>query len=135
MDVINFFQKIFSNHRDIQIPPVVKEKFAGQFDESLNIEWQKSGEQYEAVFYKEELEHIARYNEDGAMVCLKINLPLTKVPDEIRQKAETQGELMNAIYIECDDLQKFELIVRDSELTRYTLLLNESGEVLEKEKL
>lgn len=135
MDVKNFFQKIFTANKDIHVPEPVKEKFAEQFDESLNIEWHKTGDKYEAVFYKEDLEHIACYKKDGQMHCLKINLPLAKVPEDIVNAAETHGELMNAIYIECDDTQNFELIVRDSELIRFTLLLNESGEVLEKEKL
>lgn len=135
MDFINFFQKIFTGGKEIDLPAIVKEKFETQFTNSLNTEWHKNGEQFEAVFYKNEVEHIAVYKYDGAMVCLKINLPLTSVPENILQTAKHEGELMNAIQIECEDNLKYELIVRDTELIRYFLLLDENGSILKKEKL
>ena len=135
MDVKNFFQKILSGNKSIQVPATVKSSFAKQFVEPLNIDWHKTGEQFEAVFYKDELEHIARYTADGEITCLKVNLPLDSLPELVSSAAQTHGELMNAISILCDETQKYEVIVRDAELNRYFLLISPDGEVSEKEKL
>ena len=135
MDIINFFQKIFTGGKGIELPTLVKQEFEKQFSNSLNIEWQKNGDLFEAVFYINEAEHIAVYKNDGASVCLKINLPLIGVPENIQHVAKEEGELMNAIQIECDGILKYELIVRDKNLVRYSLLLNEKGTILKKEKL
>lgn len=135
MDVKAFFKKISTPQREPVISKQVKHNFASQFPESRNTEWNNTGDQFEAVFYQEELEHIARYTKEGALVCLKINLPLTMVPPTIAAAAAEHGELMNAIAIEANDGQKFELIVRNTELIRYTLLMTDDGELIEKEKL
>ena len=135
MDVKNFFQNILSANKGTHVPAPVRENFARQFDQPLNTEWQKAGEQFEAVFYKDELEHIARYQKDGKMSCLKINLPLGTLPPDLVEATKQHGEIMNAISNECEGNLKYELIVRDSELIRYFLLLGPTGEVLEKEKL
>ena len=135
MDVKNFFQNIFSGGKSTQVPSSVKTSFAQQFPEPLNTEWQKTGDQFEAVFYKDELEHIARYKANGEMSCLKINLHLDSLPEIVSKAAKIHGELMNAISILCDGDRKYELIVRDPDLNRYFLLITPEGEVSEKEKL
>ncbi|WP_372772968.1 hypothetical protein [Mangrovibacterium sp.] len=135
MDVKNFFHKILSGNKGTTVPATVKENFALKFNHPINTEWQKTGEQFEAVFYKDDLEHIARYSPDGKLTCLKVNLPLEGLPPMIETTAKKHGELMNAIFIECEESRKYELIVRDSELIRYFLLVNQDGEVAEKEKL
>jgi len=135
MDAKNFFQKIFSGSKGTHTPTLVKERFNEQFEQPINVEWIKTGDQFEAVFYKDELENIARYSANGEMTCLKVNLPLDRVPENIAAAAKLHGELMNAIMIECEKSVKFELIVRDEALNRYFLLLSPNGEVSEKEKL
>ncbi|RKD91466.1 hypothetical protein [Mangrovibacterium diazotrophicum] len=135
MDVKNFFQKILSGNKSIQVPAAVKTSFTKQFADPLNLEWHKAAEQFEAVFYKEDLEHIARYKVDGEITCLKVNLPLDGLPEAVSTAAQSHGELMNAISILCDETQKYEVIVRDAELNRYFLLISPNGEVSEKEKL
>ncbi|WP_163709055.1 hypothetical protein [Mangrovibacterium lignilyticum] len=135
MDIKNFFHKILSTNKGPTIPELVKESFFKQFQQPLNIEWQVSADQFEAVFYKNEMEHIARFNREGQITCLKTNISLEKLPEAINETAQKHGELMNAISIACDESLKYELIVRDSELTRYFLLLSKTGEVLDKEKL
>ena len=135
MDVKNFFLKILSGSLGTNIPQTVKEAFIKQFDNPLNTEWSKTDHHYEAVFYKDELEHIASYRINGELLNLKINLPLDTVPELIRQTAKVHGELMNAIAIHEHDAVRYELIVRDEELTRYFLLLSSTGKVIEKEKL
>ena len=135
MEIKNFFQKIFSGSREPDLPKPVRNKFEARFSESINVEWQKTGEQFEAVFYRDDLEHIATFDADGSVVCLKINLPLTVLPELINQNARKEGELMNAIRIECKDEIQYEMIVRDEMLVRYTLLLNVEGKILNKKQL
>lgn len=135
MDIRNFFQKIFISSEDFRIPETVQKEYDEQFAGSINTEWHKNGDQFEAVFYKDEREHIATYNKDGSMACLKINLPLDVLPGSVGKTARIEGELMNAIQIDCDNSRHFELIVRDKDLIRYFLLVGEEGEILKKEKL
>lgn len=119
----------------MQLPESVKKHFSEHFADTLNTEWQQTGDLFEAVFYKDELEHIASYQKDGAFVCLKINQPLSALPEKITGVAAKYGELMNAILIECNDFREYELIIRDAELIRYFLLVDENGTVKRKEKL
>ncbi len=135
MDIKNFFQHILSGNKAVQVPQPVMDQFELEFANPLNPEWTKSSDAYEAVFYLEELEHIARYAANGNRSCLKINLPLDRLPEAVKNAAEAEGELMNAICIDCENQQKYELIVRDAALNRFFLLLTPSGEVTEKEKL
>ncbi|MGV8091507.1 MAG: hypothetical protein AB2L24_06520 [Mangrovibacterium sp.] len=135
MDVKNFFLKILSGNKGTNIPQAVKESFGNQFDNPLNTEWSKTEGHYEAVFYKDELEHIASYKTNGEFLNLKINLQLSTVPKPILKTVKAHGELMNAIAIHEKNTVQYELIVRDSNLIRYFLLVSSSGEVLEKEKL
>lgn len=135
MEIKNFFQKIFTGSREVEVPKAVKQKFEERFSQSINVEWQKTGDNHEAVFYLDDLEHIATFQPDGFVFCLKINQPLSQLPENLLEAAGKEGELMNAIKIECKGILQYELIVRDNELQRYFLLLNETGDILKKEKL
>ncbi|PTN08817.1 hypothetical protein [Mangrovibacterium marinum] len=135
MDAKHFFTKLFSANKSTHTPPVVLTRFNQQFEHPLNVEWQKIGDQFEALFYKNELEHIARYAPTGEMTNLKVNLPLEQLPENIEAEAKKHGELMNVIRIENGKILKFELIVRDRQMNRYFLLISHEGEVIEKEKL
>ncbi|MDM8159248.1 hypothetical protein QUH73_05385 [Labilibaculum sp. K2S] len=132
MDFKNLFRKIFNDSQESLTPQAIINTFNNQFDSPLNTEWHKTDQFYEAIFYKNELEHIAVYRANGTYVCLKINLQLESIPDTIYQAIKSHGEVMNAIKINYTDLQNFELIVRDQNLIRYSLLLNAHGEILDK---
>lgn len=135
MEMKNFFQKLFTGSRETEVPKVVKLNFEERFSQSINVEWQKVDGQFEAVFYRDDLENIAIFEKDGTMICLKTNLPLTALPENVAQNARKEGELMNAIQIECTGELEFELIVRDESLVRYFLLIDEKGQILKKDKL
>jgi hypothetical protein len=135
MDVQNFLAKILAGAKETGIPKVVKQAFSNTFNAPVNTEWNQAGDAWEAIFYQDEMEHLARFQPNGELLSLKINLPLTQVPRDIQKAAQSQGELMNAIIIKNQDAVKYQLIVRNENLERYFLLLNSKGEVLEKEKL
>ncbi|MBN2596261.1 MAG: hypothetical protein JXR82_05700 [Marinifilaceae bacterium] len=132
MDFKNLFRKIFNDSQESLTPQTIIDTFNNQFDSPLNTEWHKTDQIYEAIFYKNELEHIAVYHESGKYVCLKINLQLESIPDNIYQAIKPYGEVMNAIKINYSDSQNFEIIVRNQNLIRYSLLLNAQGEILDK---
>ncbi len=133
MDLKKLFQKILNVSQEDTIPQAVTNSFNSQFNSPLNTEWHKSEEFYEAVFYKNELEHIAKYKADGTQVSLKVNLPLEDIPLKIYGKIKCHGEVMNAIkIINNNNKENFEFIVRDKNLKRFSFLLDDKGEIREE---
>ncbi|PKQ62507.1 hypothetical protein BZG02_12340 [Labilibaculum filiforme] len=132
MDFKNLFRKIFNDPQESLPSQTIIDAFNKQFDTPLNTEWNKTDQFYEAIFYKNELEHIAIYQTNGTYSCLKINLPLESIPATIYQAIKEHGEVMNAIKINYTDIQNFEFIVRDKNLIRYSLLLDAQGKILNK---
>jgi len=110
---------------------------AANFKNCKNIEWCLSDpNQPEAIFFIGDQEYIARFSPSGEMAEYRVNLPLDALPSHIKDYVDTHGELMNAIEIKkTGQIATFELIVRDSNLTRYSLVVNSDKTLLKKEKL
>ncbi|HAH25115.1 MAG TPA: hypothetical protein DCL77_15385 [Prolixibacteraceae bacterium] len=130
----NILSKIFK-FTNVNLPAPVKIAFAERFGESLNVEWLQTDDFYEAIFYLEEIEHIARFDSTGKILNLKKNLSIHAIPLHIKEKAAKHGELMNVIEIIEEEVVGYELIVRDESLIRFSLLLNEKGGLIHKNKL
>jgi hypothetical protein len=130
----NILSKIF-HFPSVTIPEKVQSSFLQKFGESFNIEWLKTDDFYEAIFYLDDIEHISRFDSAGELINLKKNLPIQSTPQHIKDKATTHGELMNVIEISEEEVVGYELIVRDDGLIRFSLLLNEKGGLLHKSKL
>jgi len=130
----HILSKIFK-FTNVNLPTLVKIAFAERFGESLNVEWLQTDDFYEAIFYLEEIEHIARFDANGKILNLKKNLSIHATPLHIKEKAAKHGELMNVIEICEDEIVAYELIVRDDTLIRFSLLLNEKGGLIHKSKL
>jgi len=130
----NIFSKIFK-FNSVTLPTEVKISFAEKFGDSINVEWLQSDDFYEAVFYYEEIEHIAHFDSSGKLLNLKKNLSINTTPAHILEKAKQHGELMNAIEISEGEIVGYELIVRDEDLIRFSLLMNEKGGLIHKCKL
>ncbi len=135
MDAKNFLSKILAGTKVPGIPKPVKQAFAKMFNSPLNTEWNQAGDEWEAIFYVDEMEHLARFQATGELLSLKINLPLTQTPDNIKKAVQNEGELMNVITIKQKQALMYQLIVRNEKLERFFMLLNSEGEILEKEKL
>jgi hypothetical protein len=133
---MNILGKIlkFSN---LSLPEAVEKTFLNKFGNSLNVEWLHTDDFYEAIFYLEEVEHIARFDSVGHLLNLKKNLSRQATPKHIKVTAEQHGELMNTIEImeNNNEVVGYELIVRDEALIRYSLLLNQNGGLIQKSKL
>jgi hypothetical protein len=130
----NILSKIFK-FSTVSLPTSVKESFLEKFGESINVEWLHSDDFYEAIFYLEEVEHIAHFDSTGKLLNLKKNLSIQGTPEHIKKKATEHGELMNVIEIREEEIVGYELIVRDDALIRFSLLLNEKGGLIQKNKL
>jgi hypothetical protein len=130
----NILSKIFK-FSTVTLPEDVKNSFSEKFGDSINIEWIRTDDFYEAIFYHEDIEHIAHFDSKGKLLNLKKNLSIHSVPQHIKEKASEHGELMNVIEISEQQIVGYELIVRDEALIRFSLLLNERGGLIQKSKL
>lgn len=118
-----------------QIPEKVKETLLAQFPEALNVEWDSQKGVYEAVFYVNEIEFIAKISEDLGIIEYKKNLRLDELPSHLTDECIKSGEIMNAIAINKGADVFFEVIVRDKKMERSALLLDQSGKLLQKNHL
>jgi hypothetical protein len=130
----NIFDKILENHQ-IQVAEIVLQCFAKNFPAARSIEWNLVDTIYEAVFYETDLEKIVRISANGSIIDTKINLTLNLLPSGVQEALKDIGEIMNIISIQTNNKLRYELIVRDQNLIRYTVLVNELGEILKKKLL
>ena len=130
----NILSKIFK-FSNVSLPEAVKNAFSEKFGDSINIEWLQTDDSYEAIFYHEDIEHIAHFDFKGKLLNLKKNLSIHDIPSHIKEKATEHGELMNVIEISEGEIVGYELIIRDETLIRFSLLLNEKGGLIQKSKL
>jgi predicted RNA-binding protein len=125
----SFLKYIFQGKKNTP-PKKVLDSFKYQFGNSVNIEWEKVQGEFEAIFYFDNIEQIARFSPDGKLQSLKKNLTIRNLSNEIADVAKSYGEVMNVIEIRQDNVLNFEIIYRDEALVRYSLLLDENGAVL-----
>ena len=118
-----------------KIPDTIIHELLQQFPDAINIEWDMKNEFYEAVFYVNETEHIAKIALDSGLTGYKKNLKLDELPVLIAAECQKTGEIMNAIAIYTKKSILYEVIVRDNNLSRYLLLLTKTGELLESTKI
>jgi hypothetical protein len=130
----NFFKK-FMNGGTVSPPQGIEKEFYKKFSDPLNVEWFLYEGQFEAVFYKENREYIARYNAEGALIDYRINLPAEELSEAIRSNLDTNEEIMNVVAVVTDRKLEYEIIVRDKMLKRYVLQLTSSGKVMQRKAL
>lgn len=128
------FINIFKSQKK-SIPDSVKSLFAEKFPDSKNTEWEQKGAVYEAIFYLNDIEHIARFSAKGILEEYRKNLWPDELPENIKTTGASFGEIMNAITIYRGYDILFELIIRDEKLDRFEYLFKNDGEVIKSEKL
>lgn len=126
----NLFQR-----RTIHPPTAVLNSFANSFHHSINIEWSKTGKVYEALFYEQEIEKIARYDKKGNLLEIRTNIAPASLSEPARSKAFNNGEIMNVIEINRENEVFYEIIVRENPVKRILLLLNDQAEILARKVL
>ncbi|MBN2805086.1 MAG: hypothetical protein JXR22_00365 [Prolixibacteraceae bacterium] len=130
----NFLKKLF-NQSPFVPPELVLHQLSEKFPGVINVEWNKSGNQFEAIFYKDQLEYIALFSKDGELTEYKMSLSEELLPAQIKQNLISKGEIMNAVLTNKGNAITYEVIIRDNKLIRYVLLLNETGNILQEKKL
>lgn len=109
--------------------------FTDTFHNSINIEWTKTGKVYEALFYENELEKIARFDKKGKLIEIRTNIAPNSITGKVKSAAVSIGEVMNVIEIKRSDEILYEIIVRENPVKRILLLINEQAELLTKKVL
>jgi hypothetical protein len=132
--VKSFFRKILKHDRYLP-PKKVAKNFNALFNKPLNIEWNKSGDNYEALFHHENIEKIASFNSKGRLNEVRMNQTAEKLPETLYQTAIGFGEIMNVIFIQKEKENHYEIIARKPDLTRMLILINDKNEVLRHEIL
>lgn len=129
-----FFKNILSDKK-INPPEEVKDHFFNFFTNPFNIDWFNEDDTFEAVFYEDDLEKIAKYDNDGNFINVKTNIPVEQLPKNIHSLAQSFGEIMNAIIISNSIETYYEIIFRNKELVRFELILDKNGKVISNQKL
>lgn len=128
------FAKIFQSQSK-QIPGTVKKQLEKSFPGSKNIDWEIKNDIFEAIFYMNDVEHIAKFAKEGNLLEFKKNLWLNELPVSVKNNGDTFGEIMNGIVINRNNVLFYELIIRDIKLDRYVYLFDENGKLLESHML
>lgn len=131
---MNLFSKIV-NAAVVRVPGPVRESFTANFSETKNTEWSRSKGLFEVIFYHEGKEKIARFDHAGTLLEYRINLQLTTIKQSVREKAASEGEIMNCIEFHSVDTIRYEFIIRDEALVRYLLLTDMEGNKIKRVKL
>jgi len=132
--MMNFFSKIFKGSL-FSPPEIIRNALDERFHDVINIEWNKNGETYEAIFYKDNIEYIAIFDNSGSLMEYKMFLPEGFLPEKIKSELNKKGETMNAVMINKGSSVTYETIYRDKELIRYILIFNELGGIIEEKVL
>jgi uncharacterized membrane protein YkoI len=132
------FNPLKNLFRHLYLKPVKKVgvEFKKLFPHAINIEWTSGLTSDEAIFYQGEQEYIARFDKRGNLIDYNINLNITSLPAIVKEVGEKHGEIMNAISIyKRDGITGYEIIFRNDQLVRFTLLMNASGNILSIKEL
>jgi len=121
------FSKIFQSHSK-HIPGAVKKQLEKSFPKAKNIDWDNKNEIFEAIFYLNDVEHIAKISKEGILLQYKKNLWPDELPDAIKNAGVTFGEIMNGIIIHRGEDVLYEVIIRNEKLDRFEYVFKENGE-------
>jgi hypothetical protein len=128
----NFLENILEG-AGFQPPISCEQSFSENFEGAVNVEWSENEDYLEAIFYKENLEHIAVFSRDGILQEYRKTLPEGFLPYTIRKQMEVHGEIMNRVLINKGNTLNYEVIVRDKMQQRHLFLLDDLG-ILIREK-
>jgi len=128
-------KNIFSDDRTTP-PKAVSDELEKQFgQEVISVEWSHKDTWYEALFYCDQMEHIARFMESGNLLEYRVNLSHDRFPVFQSRIYTEKGEVMNMVEIHYPDRLLYEVIVRDRDLIRYELLVSQDGEIISEKVL
>ncbi|MBE0673277.1 MAG: hypothetical protein IH591_01320 [Bacteroidales bacterium] len=127
---MNFFKKIFGTHHN-EIPSRVTDSLPVHFINASGIEWNIQNSFYEAIFFHDKVEKIARFDSRGNLLEYRVNISPDSIPSPIHEGVAEGLEIMNCIALYTSEKLSYELIVRDRDLVRYKLILDSLGNRVE----
>jgi len=130
----DFIKKIFGPAR-INTPKAVLVGFKVRFKNAKNAEWSQRGEYWEVLFYWEDHETIAIFDDSGKLIEKRININIDALPPSVNAVAIQLGEVMNAIKINSTESVGYEIIHRDANLIRYIALVTDEGVLVSNNQL
>ncbi|WP_291856023.1 hypothetical protein [Marinilabilia sp.] len=130
----NFLRKVVEGN-GVSPSEICLQSFNENFKDAVNIEWFNKSDYFEAIFYKNNLEHIAIYSLTGILTEYRVNLPSDYLPEPIKNKALVKGEIMNSVMRNKGNMLEYEVIVRDKESNRNQLIFSDAGNLIEEQKL
>lgn len=123
----DLIKNIFSGS-GVKAPGAVEQALFSRFgNEVLSVEWSQREDYFEAVFYYEQLEHIARFLSTGYLLEYRVNLSPESLPSKQKENISTLGEVMNVVEIHRSSDLLYEVIVRDSDLVRSEVIIDRDG--------
>lgn len=131
---MDFFSKIFKD--SITGPSrKIRESLSKRFPEARSVEWNNQSGVFEAIFYDHDLEKIARFDLEGTLLEIRINISPEDIPSTVKANIDSGMEIMNCIVADNNASIFYELIVRNQSLIRFLIIVDESGAIIRNEKL
>ena len=130
----DFLKKVIEGS-GIPAPESCLLSFNTNFINAINVEWFKKENHYEAIFYRDNLEHIALFDFAGDLMEYRQNLPVHYLPEHIRETAAGKGEIMSSVMRNKGNRLEYEIIVRNKELNRFLLTFSDNGNIVGENKL
>ncbi|MEQ8581586.1 hypothetical protein [Marinoscillum sp.] len=109
--------------------------FDKNFPKAISIDWSEREAKFEAIFYQEDIEYIAVFHPQGLLEKYTMYLTPELLPVSIKTHMDQLGEIMNAVLINEGNQLLYEVIIRDADLKRYMLIVDQLGKILEERKL
>lgn len=128
------FSKIFKSQSKT-IPGEVKKQLDNCFPNAKNIEWEIKNNTYEAIFYLNDVEHIAQISKKGDLLEYKKNLWPDELPELLKNEGSKYGEIMNGIIICRGEDIFYEMIIRNEKLDRFEFLFTKNAELIDSHLL
>jgi hypothetical protein len=132
--MIEFLKKLLKGN-GVSPSDVCLKSFNQNFKDTLNPEWFLKENHFEAIFYKENLEHIALFSLEGELIEYRLNLPHDYLPQPIKKLVADRGEIMSSVMRNKGNLIEYEIIVRDADMLRHMITISDIGKIIEEQKL
>ncbi len=131
-------RNIFSEEH-IKVPGKISAALRSKFGKgAVSVEWSQKDSFYEAVFYLNQVEHIARFSNSGELIDYRVNLAPDELSSAILGFLSGRGEVMNVVAVHTPHNEKgivYEIILRNRDLVRYELLIDQDGKLLSEKLL
>lgn len=132
---MNSFLDNFLESNRMNPPPRIEQSLKENFADAINIDWIMREGRFEAIFYKDNIEHLALFSIVGQLLEYKMNLSEDFLPLPVKSALPPGCEIMNVVLNNHGNSISYEVIYRDKELRRYVMVMDETGKPLSESVL